>query len=67
MDVKKESNVKYVKNIETARVVEGGDALQIRRVATNMFNKLSRIDDKGWSSDMLIGRGPKKQQHMKMI
>jgi len=31
---------------------DGGDGLQIRMIAVNVLNKQSRIDDKGWSSNL---------------
>jgi hypothetical protein len=33
------------------------NGLQIWRVATNILNKQSRTADKGWSSNMWVGRG----------
>jgi hypothetical protein len=39
------------------QVADGGDGLQIWRVAANILNKQSRTDDKGWSSSLGIGRG----------
>jgi hypothetical protein len=43
----------------TARpqVADGGDGLQIWRVAANILNKQSRTADKGWSSSLGVGRG----------
>jgi hypothetical protein len=38
-------------------VADGGDGLQIWRVATNILNKQSRTDDKGWTSSLGVGRG----------
>jgi hypothetical protein len=32
------------------QVADGGDALQVWRVAANILNKQSRTPDKGWSS-----------------
>jgi hypothetical protein len=34
------------------QVADGGDALQIRRVAANISNKQSRTAEKGWSSHL---------------
>jgi hypothetical protein len=34
------------------RVADGGDGLQIWRVAENILNKQSRISDKGWTSSL---------------
>jgi hypothetical protein len=38
------------------QVADGGDSLQIFRVAANILNKQSRTD-KGWSSRLGVGRG----------
>jgi hypothetical protein len=40
------------------RVANGGDGLQIWRVAANISNKQSRPADKGRSSSLGVGRGP---------
>jgi hypothetical protein len=34
------------------QVVDGGDGLQIWRVAANVLNKQSRTADRGWSSSL---------------
>jgi hypothetical protein len=39
------------------QVMDGGDSLQIRRVAANILNKKSRATDKGWSSSLEVGHG----------
>jgi hypothetical protein len=39
------------------QVADGGDGLQIWRVAANILNKQSRTVDKGWSSNLGVGRG----------
>jgi hypothetical protein len=39
------------------RVADGGEGLQVWRVAANILNKQSRTADKGWSSSLGIGRG----------
>jgi len=39
------------------QVVDGGEGLQIRRVAANILNKQSQIADNGWSSSLGVGRG----------
>jgi hypothetical protein len=39
------------------QVTDGGDGLQIWRVAANILNKQSWTDDKGWSSSLGVGRG----------
>jgi hypothetical protein len=44
-------------SVERPRVADGGDGLQILRVAANIFNKKSRTADKGWSSILGVGRG----------
>jgi hypothetical protein len=46
------------------QVADGGDALQLWKAAANILNKQWRISDKGWSSNLGVGRGannsPKK-------
>jgi hypothetical protein len=42
------------------RVADGGDGLQIWRVAVNISNKQSRTANKGWSSSLGVGRGAKQ-------
>jgi hypothetical protein len=39
------------------QVADGGDAIQIWRVAANILNKQSWTADKGWSSRLVVGRG----------
>jgi len=39
------------------QVAEGGDGLQMWRVAANIMNKLSRTADKGWAPSLAVGRG----------
>jgi hypothetical protein len=39
------------------QVADGGDGLQIWRVAANILNKQSRTAEKGWSSSLGVGRG----------
>jgi hypothetical protein len=39
------------------QVVDGGDVLQIWRVAENILNKQLRIADRGWFSSLGLGRG----------
>jgi hypothetical protein len=39
------------------QVADGGDGLQIWRVAANILNKQSWTADKGWSSSLGVGRG----------
>jgi hypothetical protein len=41
------------------RVADGGDGLQIRRVAANTLNMRSRTADKKWSSSFRVGREAK--------
>jgi hypothetical protein len=40
-----------------SQVADGGDGLQIWRVAANVLNKQSRTADRGWSSSLGVGRG----------
>jgi hypothetical protein len=37
------------------QVADGGNGLQIWRVAANILNKQSRTADKGWSSSLGVG------------
>jgi hypothetical protein len=39
------------------QVADGGDDLQILRIAVNILNKQSKGADKGWSSSLGLGRG----------
>jgi hypothetical protein len=39
------------------QVADGGNTLQVWRVAANILNKQSRTADKGWSSSLGVGRG----------
>jgi len=43
--------------MERSRVADGGDGLQIWRVAANTLNKQSRTVDTGWSSSLGVGHG----------
>jgi hypothetical protein len=38
-------------------VADGGDGLQVWRVAVNILNKQSRTADRGWSSGLGLGGG----------
>jgi hypothetical protein len=40
-----------------SQVADGGEGLQLLRVAANILNKQSRAADKGWSSRSGVGRG----------
>jgi hypothetical protein len=39
------------------QVADGGEGLQVWRVAANILNKQSRTADKGWPSSLGVGRG----------
>jgi hypothetical protein len=39
------------------QVADGGDGLQIWRVAANILNKQSQAADKGWPSNLGLGVG----------
>jgi hypothetical protein len=39
------------------QVADGGDALQLWRVAANILNKQSRTAERGWSCSLVVGRG----------
>jgi hypothetical protein len=39
------------------QVADGGDGLQMWRVAANILNKQSRTADMAWSSSLGVGRG----------
>jgi hypothetical protein len=43
--------------IARPQVADGGDGLQIWRVAANILNKQLRTADKGWSSSLGVQRG----------
>jgi hypothetical protein len=44
------------------QVADGGDGLQIWRVAANIMNKKSRKADKGWSSTLEVGWGTPRHE-----
>jgi hypothetical protein len=56
-------SLKYVKFVPRhngmvrPQVGDGGDGLQVQKVAANIFNKQSRTADRGWSSSLGIGQG----------
>jgi hypothetical protein len=39
------------------QVADGGNTLQVWRVAANILNKLWRTADKGWPSSLGVGHG----------
>jgi hypothetical protein len=39
------------------QVADGGDGLQIWRVAADILNKQSQTEDRGWPSSLGVGRG----------
>jgi hypothetical protein len=43
--------------VENTHVADGGDGLQIRKVASDILKKQSRTADNGWSSSLWVGRG----------
>jgi hypothetical protein len=45
--------------MERPQVADGGDGLQIWRVAANVLNKKSRTANTGWSYSLVVGRGAK--------
>jgi hypothetical protein len=54
------SHVKWVPchhSMVRPQVVDGGDGLQIWRLAANILNKQSRTAERGWSSSLGVGRG----------
>jgi hypothetical protein len=60
------SKVNYKRNVRWVpchhgmarlQVADGGDGLQIWKVAANILNKQSRTADKGWSSSLGVQRG----------
>jgi hypothetical protein len=48
------------------QVADGGDGLQILRVAANILNKQSRTADKGLSSSLGVGRGANNSSPQKI-
>jgi hypothetical protein len=53
--------VPYHHGMARPKVADGGESLQIWRVAANMLNKQSGRADRGWSSSSGIGRGARKR------
>jgi hypothetical protein len=56
----RENPVKWVPchhGMALPQVADGGESLQIWRVAANILNKQSRTADKGWPSSSGVGRG----------
>jgi hypothetical protein len=49
------------------QVEDGGDGLQIWRIAVNILNKQSRTADKGWSSRLGVGSGANNSSPYKII
>jgi hypothetical protein len=45
------------------QAADGGDGLQIWRVAANILNKQSRTADMGWSSSLQVGQGANNPHH----
>jgi hypothetical protein len=57
------SHVRWVpchNSMARPQVADGGNSLQIWKVAANILNKQSRTPDKGWSSSLGVGRGVNK-------
>jgi hypothetical protein len=55
-----ECHVKWVPcfhGMACPQVADGGEGLQIWRVAADILNKQSRTADKGWPSSLGVGRG----------
>jgi hypothetical protein len=55
-----ESNIKWVPchhGMARPQVADGGDSLQIWRVAANVLNKQPQTADRGWSSSLWVWRG----------
>jgi hypothetical protein len=53
-------HVKYIHchhGMACPQAADGGDGLQIWRVAANIFNKQWRTAEKGWSSSLGVGHG----------
>jgi hypothetical protein len=48
-------------------VADGGDGLQIWKVAANIINKQSRATDKGWASSLWIWGGANNSSPEKKI
>jgi hypothetical protein len=54
------SHVRWVpchRGMARPQVADGGDALQVSRIAVNVLNKQLRTADKGWSCSLGVGRG----------
>jgi len=57
--VAKKFHVRWVPchyGVARPQVADGGEGLQIWRVAANILNKQSRTADKGWSSSLEVAR-----------
>jgi hypothetical protein len=52
--------------MERPQVADGGNGLQIWRVAANILNKQSRTADNGWSSSLGVGRGANTPHRIKL-
>jgi hypothetical protein len=55
-----ESHVRWVPchhSMARPQVVDGGNTLQVWRVAANILKKQSRTADKRWPSSLGVGRG----------
>jgi hypothetical protein len=55
-----ESHVRWVPchhGMVRPQVADGGNALQVWRVAANILNKQSQTADKGWTSSLGAGHG----------
>jgi hypothetical protein len=48
-----------------SQVADGGDSLQVWRVAANVLNEQSRTSDKGWSCSLGFGRDDKNSSLQK--
>jgi hypothetical protein len=47
------------------QVVDGGDGLQIWRIAVNILNKQSQTANRWWSSSLGLGKGLTTPHHKK--
>jgi hypothetical protein len=56
----KSRSVPCDQDVTCPQVADGGHSFQIWTVASNIWNKGSRLVDMGWSSSFGVGRGANK-------
>jgi len=56
----------HVVSVVHSRCADGGDVLQLWRVAVYILNKQLRTTDKGWPLELRVGEGLTTLQHKKI-